>query len=172
MIPHLRDWHSVGSRSPHIPCSTGDTLHPGDTSLLPLHSITSVALQRDCTHAHSTQMCLLLIFLFFFVPFLLLLWWWHDWGRGGGNCVEPPFSTWRELVDFKVCLLFVVDAKGGTASVAVTQMCLLSSAPFFVSLIVSYQNAKQKTVAWFVYRTRRQKLPSSFLLYIILECAF
>lgn len=36
-------------------------------------------------------------------------------------------------MDFKVCLLFVVDAKGGTASVAVTQTCLLSSAPFSVS---------------------------------------
>lgn len=85
-----------------------------------------------------------------------------------GHCSPPKRKTYRLLMDVGVCLLFLEDAKGDSGRITASQMCLMSSHLHLSFSLISHEFIIKK-IACFVYT---EKLPLTFLLYILLQCAF
>lgn len=155
MIPHLRDSVCMGSPPPFS--ARRVTLSPWGYLAAPTYSITSVALQCDGAHKHNytdknthTQhrcQCAFAKWIFVFLPLR-----WRAWGIGFGHCSPSEGKTYRLLVDFKGCLLFLEDVKGKTGSVAATQTssCPPPSVSLFCSL-QSWVNGKKKKLCCMLY---------------------
>lgn len=160
MIPHLRDSDHVGSL-PHV-LLNGWHFNPGDTSLLPL-TVLQVWPCSMTAHIHiptQVPMCLLLIFNWVFLPL-----WWLDRGLGTvfSHCSPSEGKTNRLIMDFKVCLLIILEDAKGEQSLSLA-LRRASCPPHSVSLfcLFNHEFMKKKSCMLCVQYTEAETPPWAF----------